>query len=299
MRIVVFGAGGFLGRVVVRSLRRGGHSVVGVVHSASQQDAVVQAGGEPRLGDILSPASIAKVSSGADLAIHLAQPSSGDLAAMRAVRVQGCEALVRTLPSVGVTRLVVGSGYWVYRDNPSILEEGSPLAPMSISQVNFETEEVARRSASAGIETVYVRPGMVYGPGSWFGAMVEELRNGTYRYVGDGSGYMSPIHWHDAGEAFRFICEKGGPDETYLTVDDAPMRTREFAQLTASAIGAKPPSGISFEEASRDWGRELALLNLASRQASNRKLRSLGWRPQYPSAREGLSSVLAELVPAA
>lgn len=297
MQIVVFGAGGFLGRAVIRSLSRGGHSVTGVVHASSQQDAVAQAGGEPRLGDILSPSSISKVASGAELAIHLAQPSTGDLAAMRVVRVQGCDALVRTLPTVGVPRLVVGSGYWVYQDNPSIIEETSPLAPMSISQVNFETEEVARRGAAAGIEAVFVRPGMVYGPGSWFGAMVEELRSGTYRYVGDGSAYMSPIHWHDAGEAFRVICEKGGPGETYLAVDDSPMQTRDFAQLTASAIGANPPRGIPFEDASRDWGRELALLNVASRQASNRKLRTLGWSPRYPAATDGLPSVLREMAP--
>lgn len=292
MRVVVFGAGGFLGQAVVRSLTQGGHPVVGVVRSPAQHDAVLAAGGTPREGDILGASSVLEASTGCDLAIHLAQPSEGDVEAMRRVRVGGCRTLVEALPRAGVRRLVVGSGYWVYADNPEVIREESPLAPMSISQVNYETEEVARATDPAELETVVVRPGMVYGPGSWFAQMAEELRRGTYRYVGDGGGYLSPIHWWDAGEAFRAVCERWTPGRTYLAVDDRPVRTRDFAASVADAIGAPPPRGVPFEEASREWGKELALLNAASRRASNRALKALGWHPRYPTYSEGLPSVL-------
>lgn len=295
MRVVVFGAGGFLGNAVVRSFSRADHVVIGVVHQTEHTRGVVAAGGEPRIGDILDPASVAESSLGCDVAIHLAQPSAGDLDAMRRVRVGGAQTLLSALPRSGVRRLVVGSGYWVYADNPEWIAEDSPLRPMSISQVNFETEEAARHSGPEAMEIVIVRPGMVYGPGSWFAQMIEELTAGTFRYVGDGRNFMSPIHWSDAGDAFRSVCERWTPGETYLAVDDQPVEVRRFAGHIAETLGTTSPQSMPLEEARRLWGEELALLNLASRRASNRKLKNLGWSPLHPESSAGVASVLREM----
>jgi nucleoside-diphosphate-sugar epimerase len=167
---------------------------------------------------------------------------------------------------------------------------------MSISQINYEAEEVGRAAAARGeLDTIVVRPGMVYGNGSWFREMAREIRSGTYRYVGDGANHLSPVHREDTGQAFRAIAERGVPGSTYLVVDDAPVSTLEFSTFLAGELKAPAPSSIRSEDAGREWGPEIATLNAANRSASNTKLRSLGWVPRFPTYRTGVPGVVEEL----
>jgi nucleoside-diphosphate-sugar epimerase len=295
VRVLVAGAAGFLGRSIVRAFAGGGHEVVGLVRASGQAATVRADGGEPAVGDLLAPRSLAAPLHGVDLAIHVAQPSEGSLARLREVRVQGAEHLVTAARAARVPRLLIGSGYWVYRDSAEPITEESPIAPLSLSQVNFDCEEVGRRAMRDGsLEVSVLRPGMVYGPGSWFREMVTGIRDGSYRFIEPGSNYLSPVHLADAGEAFRAVAERWKGGETYLVVDDAPAPTREFAEFVAGRLGTRV-RGMPFAQASAEWGEELARLNAASRRASNRKLRGLGWRPRFPEYRAGVPGVLSEL----
>lgn len=297
MRVLVAGAAGFLGRSIVRAFARRGHAVVGLVRTPEQAPLLRADGGTPAVGDLLAPATLAAPLQGADVAIHVAQASGGSETNLREVRVQGAENLVAAAHAAGVRRLIVGSGYWVYADSEEPITEESAIAPRSISRVNFECEEVARRAAREGrIAISILRPGMVYGPGSWFREMVSEIRDGSYRYIAPGTNYLSPVHLSDAGEAFRVVAERWRNDETYLAVDDAPVPTREFAGFVADRLGTQV-RGIPFETAAAEWGEDLARLNSASRRASNRKLRGIGWTPRYPEYRAGVPEVLGQLDP--
>ncbi len=297
MRVAVVGAAGFLGGEVVRSLSAAGHEVRGLVRRSEQRDAVLRRGGIPVLGDVVTGRGLEEALAGCEQVVHLAQTDSPDIEARRQVRVDGARQLVRTAAAAGVRRIVVGSGYWVYRSNPGEIVEGSPLEPRSISQVNFEAEMVVRDAAAPGeLEAVVVRPGMVYGPGSWFAQMVSELIAGTYRFVADGANFLSPVHLADTGLGFRTLVERGRDGETYLLVDDSPVPTREFAESVAVLVGALPPRGIEPAEAVATWGADLAALESASRRASNAKLRRLGWSPKFPTFRDGVPGVLQALV---
>jgi nucleoside-diphosphate-sugar epimerase len=268
-----------------------------MVRSSRQFPPVSQAGGIPVLGDVLDRGSLRQPVAGCDVVIHLAQPSQGSIEDMRETRVDGGRNLAAAIVECGTPRFVIGSGYWVYRTNPGILEESSPLSPLSISKVNFETEELAQARAARGdFETVVVRPGMVYGKGSWFMDMVKEIRAGSYVYIDDGSNYLSPVHWEDVGGAYRTICENWHPGETYLVVDDMPVTTKEFAEYVSDFLHAPAPRSIRFEEASRRWGTDLAVLNVASRRASNAKIRSIGWNPRYKTFREGVTPFIEQII---
>jgi nucleoside-diphosphate-sugar epimerase len=296
MRVLVTGAGGFLGRNVVAAFASGPHEVRGLVRSDAQTERVRAAHGHPVRGDVLVPESLATAIEGCDLVVHLAQAGAGSLELRRQVRVEGVRNVAAAMRSSGVRRLLVGSGYWVYADSPDGITEGSPIAPVSISQVNFETEVVARQFSGRGrLEVVVVRPGMVYGGGSWFEEMVREIRDGRYRYILPGENYLSPVHEEDAGQAFRIIAEQWRPGETYLVVDDRPVPTRRFAEFVAEILQAPSPQGISFADAEREWGADIARLNLASRAASNAKLKTLGWRPGFRTFEDGVPSVLASM----
>src|SRR5271170_8131352 len=297
MRVLVTGAAGFLGRNVVAALASGSHDVRGLVRSRAQSDGVVAQRGTPVVGDLLDPVTLPGAVAGCDLVIHLAQSSSDSLEERRAVRVGGVRNLIPAMGHAGVRRLLVGSGYWVYADNGGTITEGSPLAPLSVSRINFEAEEAAREHARrGGLEVVVIRPGMVYGDGSWFREMVTELRAGSYRYVAPGENYLSPIHEEDAGQAFRRVAEDWHAGETYLAVDDHPETTRGFAEFLAGRLRSPEPREIPRTDAETSWGTDLTRLNIASRAASNAKLRGLGWAPSFRSYRDGVPAVLAAML---
>jgi nucleoside-diphosphate-sugar epimerase len=292
-RVAVVGATGFLGRPIVRAFVRAGHPVTGLVRSAAGARVVERDGATPVLGDLLRPETVAPAVRGAAIVVHVAQSDAPSMAERRAVRVEGTRNLMAAMRAEGTEHLVLGSGYWVYASREGSIVEESPVAPRSISQVNFEAEEVVRAGAAHGtLRWQIVRPGMVYGPGSWFAEMAAELASGAYRYIEPGDNFLSPIHYEDLGAAFVRIAKHGAHGATYLAVDDEPVRTRDFAAYVASQLGAPPPRAISAAAAECEWGEDLAALNAASRGASNARLRALGWAPRFPTYREGVPDVL-------
>src|SRR5579863_7875974 len=124
MRVLVTGAAGFLGRSVVTALASGSHEVRGLVRDAAQAPRVAARRGVPVNGSVLAPASLTAAVDGCDLVIHLAQSQSDSLDVRRRVRVDGARNLVAAMAKAGVRRLLVGSGYWVYADNPGRVSEG-------------------------------------------------------------------------------------------------------------------------------------------------------------------------------
>ena len=293
MRVLVTGAGGFLGEAAVRACARAGHEVRGLVRLPAQSARVRDAGGIAVVGSVLEPTTLGAAVDGCDAVVHLAQARGAAPELARAVRVDGAGNLLAAIRRSGARRFIIGSGYWVYRDNPGLLTEDSPLEPLGISAINFETERVVRAAEQRGeVDAIVVRPGMVYGDGSWFREMVEELRAGTYRYVGEGTNRLSPVALDDTGEAFRRILDGGRPRTTYLVVDDAPVPTRDFARFVARELQVPEPSGLPRAEAEHLWGADLARLNAADRGASNARLRSLGWVPCYPTYRDGVPRVV-------
>jgi len=297
VRILVSGAAGFLGGAVVRACSRAGHEVQGLVRSPSQEAGVAANGGIAVVGDVTDPTTLTHAVDGCDVVVHLAQARGGPPEAARAVRVDGAAHLLRAATAARAHRFVVGSGYWVYRGGPGWLTEESPLEPIGLAAVNFETEQVARAAGARGaIEVLVVRPGMVYGNGSWFREMVEELRRGSHRFVGDGANRLSPVALEDLGEAYRVILDRGQSGATYLVVDDEPVATREFVDFVAHALRAPRPQGIPLVEAEREWGSEPARLSARDRGASNARLRSLGWVPRDPSFRGGVPPVIRSIL---
>jgi 2-alkyl-3-oxoalkanoate reductase len=296
VRVLVTGAAGFLGGAVVRACRRAGDRARGLVRSPSQAELLRAEGGVPVVGDVLVPETLGRAVEGCDVVVHLAQARGGDAEAARAVRVRGLTNVLAACRDAGVERILIGSGYWVYLEHDGVITEESPVRPIGLAAVNHEAERVARAAEDTGeFEVVVVRPGMVYGQGSWFGEMVDELRSGKYAYVGDGANRLSPVALEDAGDAFRLVLDRWRPGRTYLVVDDEPVTTREFAGFVADQLGVARPSGLSMERAAQLWGRELAQLNAADRPASNAALRALGWTPRHPSFRDGVPPLLRSM----
>jgi nucleoside-diphosphate-sugar epimerase len=296
-RVLVAGAGGFLGRAVVRALADGGYEVRGLVRDAAAGERVRESGGIPYRGDVLDPPSIRAAAGRCDAIVHLAaHPGRGQ--DENAVRVEGGRNLLSAARAEGARRFLLGSGYWVYRGRPEPIDETSPLEPRGESKVNRGAELVALEAHRPGeLEVLVLRPGMVYGNGSWFRALALGVASGEYSVVGDGRNRWSFVALPDAGAAFRAVLSAGSGGEVYNVVDGRPAPLREFVDFVAAQAGVRPPPSISLEDAAGTFGETDARHLAADRPTSNGKLLGLGWTPRFPTYRDGVPGVLRDLLP--
>lgn len=261
---------------------------------------VESAGGQAILGDVLDSARVRKAMEGCGTAIQLAayypeSPAEAELA--RRTRVEGTRNLAAAARATGARRLLVGSGYWVYADQGGTLSDDSPLDPRGESLTNWEAELAGLAAHAPGtLEVIVVRPGMVYGDGSWFLGMVGSIRAGTYRIPGDGHNHWSFVELADAAAAYRSILERGVGGGNYLVVDDSPIALIEFVTLVARELGVPLPEPIAYEDLRGEVGDDVAHHLAANRAGTNLKLRSLGWVPKFPDARAGIPALLRSMV---
>ena len=138
-----------------------------------------------------------------------------------------------------------------------------------------------------------LRYGAFYGPGTSLapGAeMFELVRRRKFPLVGDGGGVWSFIHVDDAAEATMAAIEHGGRG-VYNVVDDEPAPVAEWLPGLAQTLGAKKPMRVPRLVGRLFAGAAGAMMMTEIRGASNAKAkRELGWRPAYPSWREGFAA---------
>lgn len=292
-RVLVTGAAGFLGRAVLRALRDHDIAAVGLHRKPKQAEWLAAAGATPFLGDVRDPATVLAAARGCDAFLHLASaandPAASETEAAH-VRVDGVRHLLKAATAAGGGRVVLGSGYWVYRGIPGTIDERSPLEPAGESKTNLDAERAVLAGVRTGtLEAIVVRPAMVYGDGAWFRATREAIADGSYRTIDDGRNFWSFVSLPDTAEAFVTILERGVAGEVYNVADGAPAPWGEFVADVARRLGRPAPPTITAVEANERFGPVVARHLAANRAVSGTKLRALGWQPRYPRYPEGLA----------
>jgi uncharacterized protein YbjT (DUF2867 family) len=150
MRVVVFGAAGQTGRLVVDGLVGAGHDVVGVVRSPHQVAALHEAGASTTLADLtqLAPTELQSLVEGCDAAIWTAGAGFGE--DPQQIDGDACIGAVLAADSAGVDRWVQVSS--MYADRP---ESGPPLL-QGVLRAKHRSDTALM---STGLEWTVVRPG--------------------------------------------------------------------------------------------------------------------------------------------
>jgi nucleoside-diphosphate-sugar epimerase len=108
-------------------------------------------------------------------------------------------------------------------------------------------------------------------------------------------GLLPPIHLEDAAGATIAALEHGTPGGIYDIVDDRPVSMSEMARTIAETVGARKPFAIP------SWLPKLlapytAQVLSARLPLSNAKARAeLGWRPMFPTIREGYADAVRRI----
>ena len=247
MKVLVTGAGGFLGQHVVRCLRTRGHTVRALVRRPATAFASAGGGVEMAVADLRN-APLPALLDGIDAVVHVAATMAGDDFAIFAGTMAGTERLFDALAQSPVRRLVLVSSFSVY-DWTRVgrqLNEGSPLLTHpwtggGYAAAKIWQERLARRlTATTGITLTILRPGFIWsmdGPlPACFGVTVGRL----FCVIGP---WRKPPLTHVANCA----------DAVAAAVDAPGAVNRTFNVVDNSGITAWQWAGAHIRQEGRGW----------------------------------------------
>ena len=171
MKVLVSGAGGFLGRQVVEQLLRRGHSVRAIIRPASLAPDWGRAVDIFR-ADLRSHDNLLSAFDGVDAVVHLAAATSGNQDVQFASTVVATERFLDAMAKSPVKRLVHVSSLVVYdwERAKGVMDEDTPLLNDAYDMGGYTLakvwqERVVSRFAKAhSWELTIMRPGFIWGP---------------------------------------------------------------------------------------------------------------------------------------
>jgi nucleoside-diphosphate-sugar epimerase len=287
MPVFITGGTGFIGRSVVRALRRDAHVVRVLARSEAAAQTVRGLGVEPVRGELRDLDVLRAEAAAADAVIALAQDRTPDgVEADRAA----LAAMLDALPD-GRT-FIYTSGAWVYGSRgDAVVAEDAPLNPLPIVAWRPPVEELAL-AHQGRLRVIVVRPSVVYGDGGGIpGIMVEAARAGTLRIVGDGANRWPTVR-HDAlAEFYALAVNHRSASGIYNASRGASVPYDEIAHAASRAAGGDGAvENISLEDARRAMGPFADALAIDLQMDSSRAARDLGWEPHRPTLLEELSN---------
>jgi nucleoside-diphosphate-sugar epimerase len=309
VKVFVAGATGAIGRPLLRLLVADGHEVTGMTRSPAKVEAVRAAGARPVVVDAFDAPAVARVlaETRPDLVINqlTAIPAridprkiERDFALTDRLRTEGTRILIEAAQAAGVERMIAQSIVLVYAPGPpgTVHAESDPVNTnphKDYQRTGGALVELERQVLAASGQVL--RYGYFYGPGtaiSRTGSLGVEIARRRLPIVGGGTGVWSFIHVDDAARATVAALARATPG-VYNIVDDEPAKVAEWIPALAEALGAPRPmripsllarplaGGYGIETMTRSQGASNALAE-----------RALGWRPSYPSWREGFHIAL-------
>lgn len=171
MKVLVTGAAGYVGCVLVPKLLKAGHQVVAYDIMYYGSEGLTPAPGlEIVKGDLRDTAKLAGHLKGVEAVIHLACISNDpsfelDPALGKSINFDGFEPMVVAAKKAGVKRFVYASSSSVYgvSEAPEV-DEKHPLKPLTdYSKFKALCEEVLARHRQPGFAAVVIRPATVCG----------------------------------------------------------------------------------------------------------------------------------------
>lgn len=300
MKIVITGATGVVGRRAVPRMLAAGHQVTAAGRNPARMAELERAGARIVRADLFDAAALRRLVDGYEVVVNLAThmpPTTfrmmlpGSFKENDRVRREGSAKMVDAALAAGVGRFIQESFAPIYADGGDRwLDESAPVRPARYNRTVLDAEASAERFTRGGGVGVVLRFAYFYGPDSRvLTDMVDMMRKGIAPLPGAGDAYVSAISHDDAADAVVKALEL--PAGIYNVCDDEPLTRRDHFAAMAHAFRTRTPKPLP-RWAAKLMGSSGELLSRSHRM-SNRKLRSFGWSPAYPSVREGYDAVAA------
>jgi dihydroflavonol-4-reductase len=290
MKVLVTGAGGFIGSRLSKKMISEGHEVYGVIHnSPSQTEGIQIINADLTKNDFVIP------DVKFDVVFHLAAatPLVKDKKKQKRINYEGTVNLFEKIKNK-TNFIVYASGLGVFGSPKEIVNEQSSIQPdTDFVKIRLEAQKFLENSCknnNIGFSVCYF--GDVYGDGSWFTEMVvKKLKSGMMKVPGKGDYDKCFIHVEDAVGILASIAKNNLKDQSYVCADSTSITFKEFVDYTADKIGKKHPGGVPIFLAKGVLGGDLVKLLTTPIKISNQKVSEI-YKFVYPSYKEGINSIL-------
>jgi len=166
------------------------------------------------------------------------------------------------------------------------VDEATPVTP--VGERGRRRAEAERGWLALPVPMHVFRLPGIYGPGR---SQLDGLRAGTAKRIDKPGQVFSRIHVEDIAGALRLSMARPRPGAIYNLADDEPAPPQDVVAYAAGLLGMEPPPLVPFAEAT--LSPMAASFYAESKRVSNDLVkRELGWRPKYPTYREGLRALL-------
>jgi nucleoside-diphosphate-sugar epimerase len=295
MKVFVAGASGTIGIPLVRALVAAGHQVTALTRSPQKQDELRRLGATPTLADALDANALASVVMAAKPThvIHqlTALPKEGpsrasDLLATNRLRIDGTRHLLDAAIRAGARRFIGGS----FALLPGAESAPSAVVNEAVDATRSMETQILNASRSHQIEGIVLRYGLFYGPTNPSTVkMIEMVQKRRFPAIRGDLGQLPFIHLDDAVSATLASLDQGSAGSVYDIVDDRAISISEAVRLMADYTGAPAPRAVPAWLIKLMMPYRARMLSMRL-PLSNAKARAeLGWRPKFPTFRDGLS----------
>jgi nucleoside-diphosphate-sugar epimerase len=231
----VTGGSGFIGGALIRRLLAEGWDVRALARSEGSAGIVAERGAQPVRGDLDDVDAMAGGARDADAVFHAAAHLGewGRREDFLHGNVTGTRNAIEAARRGGARRFVhVGTEAALMDGQPLVAaDESLPLQPRSraLYSATKALAEIEVRSA-AGIETVVVRPRLVWGVGDTtiMPGVRAAAESGRWAWIGGGRHMTSTTHVDNVVEGLLLGATRARPGSVYFVTDGDPVVFREF-----------------------------------------------------------------------
>ena len=249
---LVSGATGFLGGHLLAKLREKGFQVRALARQTSDIAGLVHSGVDISEGDISDLQSLQRAMAGQQLVFHSAGKVSdwGSRQEFWQANVQGTANVINACREAGVKRLIHVSSLTVLGlpRSGTRVDEKTPCAD---SLRDFYTsskiagEKLVRAAhGRGGLETVVVRPGVIWGPGDTtiLPRLAALLGRGRLVFVGRAANHLGLSHLENLSQGLILAAlTPAAAGQVYHMTDGEEVTARAAFCALADALGVAPP----------------------------------------------------------
>jgi nucleoside-diphosphate-sugar epimerase len=282
LSLLVFG-GGYLGLEAAReAVRRGGRAL------ATSRD--------PTRRAELTAAGMVAIDPADIEALQTAVAEASAILITAAPDSTGCPGLKALIPAISAAQAYPD---WIgYVSSTAVYGDRAGGWAFEDDELNAASLEGARRvraeqdwldaGRGMGLTVQIFRLPAIYGPGR---SPLDRLRDGTARLVKKPGQVFNRIHVEDAVAGFFASMARPHPGRAYTLADDEPAAADVVMAGAAARLGLPLPPEVALDDPSvSDAMRRF--YNDSKRLSNARAKAELGWRPRYPSWREGLEALI-------
>ena len=246
-RVLVTGAGGFLGCRTVECLHLGGAwDVRALVRRPGSAARLARLPVEIVLGDVSAPDDMARAMTGCDAVVHCAVGTGWPPEAAFAVTVDGTRTVADQARAAGVRRFVHISSMAVHGDRvPARLDETAPLDPgtgADYGRAKYLAEQAVDAAAAQGLAAITLRPARIYGPYSrtFIVRPLQALAGDGIVLAGDAESPANMVFVDNVVEAI--VCALGAGEaalnQAFLISEPDQLSWRAFYEFFRGGAGA-------------------------------------------------------------